>query len=59
MPYWKLLIIPISARTKLSVEQCSTTPTNMEDMDSIPYASEIGSLMYVMVFTRPYITQAM
>ncbi|XP_059076723.1 secreted RxLR effector protein 161-like [Cryptomeria japonica] len=30
----------------------------MEDMTRVPYASVVGSLMYAMVCTRPYITQA-
>jgi hypothetical protein len=27
-------------------------------MSHVPYASEVGSLMYAMVFTRPYIAHA-
>jgi hypothetical protein len=45
--------------TKLSIAQCPTTPTNMESMAYVPYASAIRSLMYVMVCTKPNITQAM
>jgi hypothetical protein len=43
--------------TKISVEQCPTTPTKMEDMDFVPYASVVGSLMYAMVYTRLDIAQ--
>jgi hypothetical protein len=35
------------------VEQFPTTLAKMEDMDSIPYASVVGILMYAMVCTRP------
>jgi len=29
-----------------------------DDMSGVPYASAVGSLMYVMVYTRPYIAHA-
>ena len=29
-----------------------------EDMSQVPYASVVGSLMYAMVCTRPYIAHA-
>ena len=51
--------VPIYVGTKLLVEQCPTTPVEMEDMVHVPYASSVGSLMYSMVYTRPYIAQAM
>jgi hypothetical protein len=50
MEYCISLGILISVGTKLLVEQCPTKPTYMEDMDSISYASEIGSLMYAIVY---------
>jgi hypothetical protein len=31
----------------------------MEDMDLVPYVGLVGSLMYVMFYTRPNIAQAM
>ncbi|KAA0062197.1 gag/pol protein [Cucumis melo var. makuwa] len=37
----------------LSKEQCSKTPQEVKDMSNIPYASAVGSLMYVMLCTRP------
>ena len=43
--------------TKLSVEQCHTTLTELEDTIFVPYASVVGSLMYGMVCTRPDISQ--
>ncbi|KAA0026005.1 gag/pol protein [Cucumis melo var. makuwa] len=42
----------------LSKEQCPKTPQEVEDMRRIPYASAVGSLMYVMLYTRAYICYA-
>ena len=42
----------------LSKEQCPTTPQEEEDMRRVPYASAVGSLMYAMLCTRPYIYYA-
>ena len=38
---------------KLSETQCPTTSEDREKMKVIPYASTIGSIMYVMLCTRP------
>eukprot|EP00253_Pinus_taeda_P033310 PITA_33310 len=54
----KLLKVPIPVGVKLSVEQCSKTQEEEEDMSRVPYASAIDSLMYVMVCTRQYIAHA-
>ena len=43
--------------TKLLVEQCHTTLIELDDTIFVPYASVVGSLMYGMVCTRPYISQ--
>ncbi|XP_042067219.1 uncharacterized protein LOC121810525 [Salvia splendens] len=37
----------------LSQEMCPKTPSEIEEMRRIPYASAVGSLMYVMLCTRP------
>eukprot|EP00253_Pinus_taeda_P005046 PITA_05046 len=42
----------------LSVEQCLKTQEGEEDMSPVPYASAVGSLMYVMVCNRPDIVHA-
>ncbi|KAA0033235.1 gag/pol protein [Cucumis melo var. makuwa] len=42
----------------LSKEQCPKTPQEVEDMRRIPYASAVGSLMYLMLCTRPDICYA-
>eukprot|EP00253_Pinus_taeda_P014841 PITA_14841 len=43
---------------KLSIEQCHKTQEEEEDMSYVPYASAVGSMMYAMVCTRPYIAHA-
>jgi len=50
--------VPIPVGVNLSVEQCPKTQEEEEDMSRVPYASEVGSLMYVMVYTIPDITHA-
>lgn len=47
---------PLANHFKLSSQQCPSTME--EEMKAIPYGSAIGSLMYVMVCTRPDITHA-
>ena len=43
---------------RLTIEQCPRTHEEIEDMACVPYASVVGSLMYVMVFTQPNISHA-
>jgi hypothetical protein len=43
---------------KIIVEQFPKTQEEIENMAHVPYASFVGSLMYVMVFTRLDITHA-
>jgi hypothetical protein len=50
--------VPIPVGVNLSTDQCPKTQEEEEDMSCVPYASEVGSLMYVMVYTRPYIAHA-
>ena len=50
--------VPIPVGVKLSVEQCPKTQEEKEDMSRVPYASAVGSLMYAMVCTRPFIAHA-
>ncbi|KAL0548750.1 hypothetical protein IC582_013218 [Cucumis melo] len=51
-------LLPFRHGVHLSKEQCSKTPQEVEDMRRIPYASAVGSLMYVMLCTRPEICYA-
>jgi hypothetical protein len=47
--------VPILIGVKLSIDQCAKTQEEEEDISHVPYASAVGSLMYAMVFTKPYI----
>ena len=49
---------PLAAHFKLSSEHSPKTDEERNDMESVPYASAIGSLMYAMVGTRPDIAHA-
>jgi hypothetical protein len=51
----KPMNVPIFVGTLLSVEQCPTTLAEIEYIVSIPYASVVASLMYIMVCNRPYV----
>eukprot|EP00253_Pinus_taeda_P020452 PITA_20452 len=54
----KLVKVPIPVGVRLSAEQCPKTQEEEEDMSHVPYASAVGSLIYVMVCTRPDIAHA-
>ena len=45
--------VPFKVGSSLSVNQHPKTPAEIERMREIPYASAVGSLMYVMLCTRP------
>ena len=49
---------PLGSHFKLSKEQSPKIEEERDHMSKVPYASTIGSLMYVMVCTRPNITHA-
>ena len=44
---------------KLTKEMCPKTQEEEDKMSKVPYASAVGSLMYVMVYTRLDISHAM
>ncbi|RVW87096.1 Retrovirus-related Pol polyprotein from transposon TNT 1-94 [Vitis vinifera] len=44
---------PLGSHFKLSKEQSPKTKEERDHMSKVPYASAIGSLMYIMVCTRP------
>ena len=50
--------VPIPVGVKLSTEQCPKAQEEEDYMSHVPYASALGSLMYAMVCTRPYIAHA-
>src|SRR3954468_18186161 len=45
-------LLPVIKGIKLSVTQCPATAKGKEEMSSKPYASAIGSIMYVMLCTQ-------
>jgi len=54
----KALKAPIPLVVNLPNEQCPKTQEEEEDMSHVPYKSEVGSLMYAMVYTRLEIAHA-
>ena len=52
MENFKKGYLPIGHRISLSKRDCPTTPQERERMGRIPYASTVGSIMYVMICTR-------
>ena len=50
--------MPILRGRKLSKTQCPVTDEEIEKMKDIPYASAMGSIMYVMLCTRPDVALA-
>ncbi|RVW99369.1 Retrovirus-related Pol polyprotein from transposon TNT 1-94 [Vitis vinifera] len=54
----KPMSTPLGSHFKLSKEQSPKTEKERYHMSKVPYASAIGSLMYVMVCTRPDIAHA-
>jgi hypothetical protein len=54
----KPIKVPILVGVKLYVDQCPKIHEEEEDMSRVPYVSAVGSLMYEMVCTRPYIAHA-
>ena len=51
--------LPMSHGIKLSKTQCPASKEEWERMSRIPYASAIGSIMYVMLCTRTDVTYAL
>jgi hypothetical protein len=52
----KPVSVPFMSHFKLSSSLCLSTKEEKEYMSRIPYANAVGSLMYVMVSTRPDIS---
>lgn len=50
--------IPISPSMRLSVKQCSSIEAGLEEMESVPYCNVVGSIMYIMLCTRPHLAYA-
>ena len=51
----KLVSTPLASDFKLRNDMCLETQEEIDYMSKIPYSLAVGSLMYAMVCTRPYI----
>ena len=49
---------PLAPHFNLSASQCPKTEEELEYISKVPYSNAVGSLMYVMVCTRPEISHA-
>lgn len=49
----KPVSVPLGKNFKLSVNQSPNNEEEKSEMSNIPYASAVGSQMYLMVCTRP------
>ncbi|GKE44572.1 hypothetical protein Tco_1471856 [Tanacetum coccineum] len=45
--------IPMQERLDLNKPQGASTPEKVKHMQNVPYASAVGSIMYVVRYTRP------
>ncbi|GJR63360.1 retrovirus-related pol polyprotein from transposon TNT 1-94 [Tanacetum coccineum] len=45
--------VPLGADFKVSLKDCPSNDWDVERMSKVPYANVVGSLMYLMVCTRP------
>ena len=49
---------PLAGHFKLSSKQCPQSPEEEEEMSQVPYVSAVGSHMYVMIYTRSDLADA-
>ena len=54
----KVVSTPLATHFRLSVKQSPSTEKEKEEMQKVPYASAVGSLMYAMICTRPDLAYA-
>src|SRR4030067_3506569 len=54
----KVVSTPLGHHTKLSIKQCPQSEDEKKVMESTPYASGVGSIMYGMVCSRPDLAYA-
>jgi len=44
---------PLPAGLSLSIEDCPSTPEEVEEMAKVPYREALGAIMWLQVATRP------
>ena len=49
----------MSSGINFSKAQCPTSSEEISNMDKVPYASAVGSIMYAMICTRPDVSYAL
>ena len=58
MQDYKSISTSFSVNFKLSPSMCPSNEAERKEVSRVPYASAVGSLMFVMICTRPDIAQA-
>ena len=48
----KAVCSPLACHLKLSSKKCPTSEKDVKEMNKVPYAFVVGSLMHVIVYTR-------
>ncbi|GKC41626.1 retrovirus-related pol polyprotein from transposon TNT 1-94, partial [Tanacetum coccineum] len=49
----KSIYVPLRAHFKVSLKDCPSSDWDVERMSKVPYAKDVGSLMYLMACTKP------
>lgn len=48
----KKVTLPLGSHFKFSIKQCPKTEIEKSRMDKVPYANVVGSVTYIMIYTR-------